>query len=156
MTGKGYPHHVTQHRMVACGECGQQLVATSMYAKIQTYHGRSGWARPLAQPLTLPRTKKYWVDFLQTAKVINCLVEVCPGRMTRRNNPWSHFMHPNVEDTIVVLNQGPIPDPRCRQQDIFIPRQAMQAEHLDNAMCKGGGHQLVISWDGVPVSGTVP
>ena len=68
---------------------------------------------------------------------LECPVEVYPGRATGHTNIQLHFMHRHVEDTIAVLNEGPGPHPRCKQQcDMFIPQDLITAGHLSAAMCK--------------------
>ena len=70
------------------------------------------------------------VDFPQMNTSINFLVEGCPRRETSRTNLQLHYMHRNLEETIVILNKGPCPHPCCNQCNIFIPQDAMLARYL--------------------------
>ena len=73
--------------------------------------------------------------------VINCPLEVFPGRAIIRTNLWLHFMHQHAEDTILVLNKGPGIHPQCEQCDMFTPRVVMAELHLVTTMCKIGSEQ---------------
>ena len=52
-----------------------------------------------------------------------------------------HFIHWNVEDTIVVLNEVPRTHPQCNQCDMLIPRGEMVTGHLRTVMRKKGAEQ---------------
>ena len=108
---------------------------------LQTQHGRSGWARPLLQPLPLLVSREYRLTLPWAAMATNCPVEGYPGRETSHTNLLLHFIHQITEDTIVVLNKGPGPHHRCKQCNMFIPQGAMLARHLGTAMCKRWSEQ---------------
>ena len=42
-----------------------------------------------------------------------CPVEGCLGQAATRTDMRVHFLHHNVKDTVVVLEEGNLPHPRC-------------------------------------------
>ena len=60
------------------------------------------------------------VSFPRAARSIRCPVEVCEGQETTRTNLWIHFVHRHVRDTIVMMEEGDRPHPRCLVCDMFI------------------------------------
>ena len=72
---------------------------------------------------------------------INFPVEACPVRATSCTNLQQHLMHRNAEDTIVVLNEGPVTHPWCKQCNMFIPQEAIAAIYLGTEMCERRAEQ---------------
>ena len=50
-------------------------------------------------------------------------------------------MHQHVEDTIVVLNEGPGYQPRYNQYNMFIPRGEIPVGNLGPTICKRGAEK---------------
>ena len=46
-----------------------------------------------------------------------------------------HFMHRHVQETVVMLEEGNLPLPRC---DLQVPRKALNGRHLGTLQCKKG------------------
>ena len=40
-------------------------------------------------------------------------MERCPGVLVTRAAMWVHFVHRHVHDTVVILEEGNLPLPRC-------------------------------------------
>ena len=107
-----------------------------MVAHLHTHHISLVRARPIPPTLPLPLMREYGVAFPRMDMAIDCPVKVCPGRVTSRTNLQFYFMHWHVEDTILVINKGPGPQPQCDQCGMFIPWGEMTLRHLGNAICK--------------------
>ena len=49
-----------------------------------------------------------------------------------------HFFYRNFRDTVIILEEGIPPRPRCPQCDIMVPCQALNGRHLALAQCEKG------------------
>ena len=65
-------------------------------------------------------------------------VEGCPERVATRTEMRVHFVHRHVLDTVVMLEEGNFPHPRCARCDIQLPRRALNGRHLGTAQCLKG------------------
>ena len=52
-----------------------------------------------------------------------------------------HFMHRHVLDTVVMLEEGNFPRPRCARCDMQVPRKALNGRHLGTAQCAKGAER---------------
>ena len=52
-----------------------------------------------------------------------------------------HFVHLHVQDTVVILEEGNLPHPRCPRCDLQVPRKALNGRHLGTAQCKKGAER---------------
>ena len=52
-----------------------------------------------------------------------------------------HFVHRHVQDTVVMLDEGSYPHPRCTRCDMQVPRQALNGHHLGTAQCAKGAER---------------
>ena len=52
-----------------------------------------------------------------------------------------HFVHRHVQDTVVMLEEGNLPHPRCPRCDLQVPRKALSGSHLETAQCKKGAER---------------
>ena len=48
---------------------------------------------------------------------------------------WVHFLHQNVLDTVVILEEGNLPHPWCTQCDMLVPRRELKVKHLATDQC---------------------
>ena len=62
-----------------------------------------------------------------------CPVEGCPGVSETRAAMRVHFVHRHVHDTVVILEEGKPPLPRCPRCDLQVPRWALNGRHLGTA-----------------------
>ena len=98
---------------------------------------------------------------------IRCLVEGCLGEASNSTNLRVHFAHRHVQDTIVIMEEGNQPYPRCPMCDIFVSHKALNGRHLTTAFFWQGeerkrrclveeesrvGAEVVITAYGVPLS----
>ena len=65
-------------------------------------------------------------------------MEGCPGRVATRTAMQMHFLHRHVLDTVVILEEGNLPRPRCTRCDMMFPRQALNGRHPATAQCARG------------------
>ena len=49
-----------------------------------------------------------------------------------------HFVHRHVQDTVVMLEEGKLPHPRCPRCNLQVPRKALNGRHLGTVQCKKG------------------
>ena len=55
-----------------------------------------------------------------------------------RAEMWVHFVHRHVHDTIVILEEGNLPLPRCPRCDLRVPRRALNGRHRGTAQGSAG------------------
>ena len=67
-----------------------------------------------------------------------CMVERCPGVLATRAAMRVHFLHRHVHDTVVILEEGNLPLPRCPRCDLQVSRKALNRRHLGTRQCKTG------------------
>ena len=65
-------------------------------------------------------------------------MEGCPGVLATRAAMWVHFVHRHVHDTVVILEEGNLPLPRCPRCDLQVSRKALNERHLESSQCKTG------------------
>ena len=49
-----------------------------------------------------------------------------------------HFLHLNVQDTVVILEEGNLPQPRCPRCDMLFYWHALNRGHISTAQCTRG------------------
>ena len=49
-----------------------------------------------------------------------------------------HLWHQHVRDTVVILEEGNLPHPRCPMCDIMVPCRSLNRIHRCTAQCKKG------------------
>ena len=52
-----------------------------------------------------------------------------------------HFVYRHVHATVVMLEEGNLPLPRCPRCDLQVPRKALNERHLGTFQCKKGAEQ---------------
>ena len=67
-----------------------------------------------------------------------CPVEGCPGRVAKRTAMRVHFVHRNVLDTVVILEEGNFPHTWCARCDMLVPWRVLNGRHPVTAQCKKG------------------
>ena len=51
------------------------------------------------------------------------------------------FVHRNVLNTVVILEEGNLPHPCCALCDMLVPRQVLNGRHPDKAQCANGAER---------------
>ena len=49
-----------------------------------------------------------------------------------------HFCRSHMRDTVIILEEGNLPHPRCKNCDMLVPWRALTGRHKDTSMCKNG------------------
>ena len=57
------------------------------------------------------------------------------GKATTHNNLRVHSVHLHVHYTIVIMEEGNLPHPRCPACDLFVPWEALNLRHPATALC---------------------
>ena len=70
-----------------------------------------------------------------------CPVEGCPGALATRTAMRVHFVHRHVHDTVVMLEEGNLPLPRCPRCDLQVTRKALNGRHMGTLQCKKGAER---------------
>ena len=52
-----------------------------------------------------------------------------------------HFWRRHVRDTIIILEEGNLPHPRCENCDMFVLWRALNGRHKSTTMCKRGAER---------------
>ena len=52
-----------------------------------------------------------------------------------------HFVHRHVHDTVVILDEGNLPLPRCPRCDLQVSRSALNGRHLGTNQCRTGAER---------------
>ena len=122
VTGMGPTYRERLKGQVACGECREMLATGSLSSHMMTQHRRAveirrQWSTSAAG--IGPETYKMY--FPAKGGPQKCLVTGCPGRVAMRTAMQVHFVHRHVLDTVVILEKGNSPHPRCAQCDMLNP-----------------------------------
>ena len=67
-----------------------------------------------------------------------CPVERCTGVLATRATMRVQFVHRNVHDTMVMLEEGNLPLPRCPRCELQVSRKALNGRHLGTSQCRTG------------------
>ena len=52
-----------------------------------------------------------------------------------------HFWHHHIRETVVILEKGNLPHPRCPLFDIMVPWRSLNGSHKSTEQCKKGAEQ---------------
>ena len=119
-----------------CKECGEQLAVGSLSSHMMTRHGKAaGRRRQCNTPEEGRVPQEYRMSFTPKGGPRTCPVEGCPGKMATRTAMRVHFVHWHVLDTVVMLEEGNYPHPRCAKCDMQVPQRALNGCHPGNAQC---------------------
>ena len=141
ITGKGRSYAERQRERVKCLECGELLAVESILSHLMTRHGKAAGRRRLWTPHTESGANTYRMSFLTRGGPRRCPVEGCPGTLATRTAMRVHFVHWHVQDTVVMLEEGNSPHPRCTRCDMQVPRKALNWCHLGTAQCEKGAER---------------
>ena len=53
------------------------------------------------------------------------------------------FVHRHVHDTVVILEEGNLPLPRCSRCYLQVPRRALNGRHLGTNQCRTGAERKI-------------
>ena len=66
------------------------------------------------------------------------MVEGCLVGTLNQTNIRVHFEHRHTRDTILILEEGNQPYPRCPKWDMFVSHKALNGHRLTTALCQQG------------------
>ena len=64
-----------------------------------------------------------------------CPVEGCPGVSATREAMRVHFVHRHIHNTVVILEEGNLPLPRCPRCDLQVSRKSLNRRNLETNQC---------------------
>ena len=64
--------------------------------------------------------------------------------MAMRTEMRVHFVHRHVLDTMVILEEGKSPHPRCARCDMQFPRRALKGRHPGTTQCLKGAERKIL------------
>ena len=70
-----------------------------------------------------------------------CPVEGRPGVSATRAAMRVHFVHRHVHNTVVIMEEGNLPLPRCPRCDLQVSRKALNGRHLETSQCRKATEQ---------------
>ena len=76
--------------------------------------------------------------FLNAGGPQNCTIEGCPERAETSTAMRVHFFHRHVQDTVIILEEGNLPNPRCPHCNMLVPWRALNRSHLATTQCTKG------------------
>ena len=105
---------------------------------MMTQHGKAATRRHLWAPQTNGEPRLYKMSFSAKDGKRRCPVEGCPGVSATRAAMQVHFVHPHVHDTVVILEEGNLPLPRCPRCNLQVSRKALNGRLLETSQCRTG------------------
>ena len=140
MRGEGRSYKERQPERGICLECRKEMAKGSLVAHLQTQHG--GAKVRLGQEVNKEsggdKPRNYRTEFNTKAGLRPCPVEGCSDRALTRTKMRVHFWYRHVRDTMVILEEGNFPHPRCPLCDIMVPWRALNGTHCHTVQCKRG------------------
>ena len=90
------------------------MVAVSLASHLINQYGRVVEMRRSWRTLAARAGKRtFLMSFPEKGVLRSCPVEGCPGRAAMRTAMQVHFMHRHVLNTVVIMEEGNLPHPRC-------------------------------------------
>ena len=140
MTGEGRNFKEREQEQVLCPECGKELAKGSLVAHRQKQNGVAkgalGSDGNKADESDKPRT--YRLAFHAKAGPKTCPVEGCSDQASTQTAMRVNFWNQNVRDTMVILEEGNLPQlwsPLC---DMLVPWKALKGTHQRTSQCNRG------------------
>ena len=130
-----------QREQIECVDCGEFLAVGSMSSHLMTRHRKAAGRRRSWTPQMEGGGKTYRMSSPTKGGPRRCPVEGCPGALATRTAMRVHFVHRHVQDTVVMLEEGKLPHPRCPRCDMQVPRKALNGRQLGTAQCAKGAER---------------
>ena len=126
VTGVGPTYRERLKGQVVCGECREMLAVGSLLRHLMTQHGRAAWRRrQWNTPAAGSGTQSYRINLPAKGGPQKFPVAGFLGRVATRTAMRVYFVHCHVLNTVVILEEGNPPHPRCAQCDMLVPRRAL-------------------------------
>ena len=142
ITGEVLPYRERLKGQVSCRECGELMAAGSLESHLMTQHVRVAETRWSWRTSTVgagPRTLR--MIFPAKGGPRSFPVEGCTGRAAMRAEMRVHFLYRHLFDTVVILEEGNLPHPRCARCDMLVPRMALNGRYPATAQCAIGAER---------------
>ena len=112
-------------------ECRKYLARGSLAVHRQTQHGvaKGGSGQENDKEFGGDDTRTFRVAFLEKSELSSFPVEGCSGQAATWMSMRIYFWHRTVRDTVVILDEGNLPRPRCPMCDIMVPWRILNALH---------------------------
>ena len=137
--GEGNSYRERQRDRVECEECGEHLAVGSMSSHLMTRHGKAaGRRRQWTTTIEDRVLQEYRMSFSAKGCPRRFPVEGCPGTLVTSTAMRVHFVHHHVLDTVVMLEEGNFPHPRCARCDMQVPQRALNGRHPGTTQCAKG------------------
>jgi hypothetical protein len=136
--GGGESPRTRRRRRVTCGTCGADLAAGSLPDHMLRQHGEVRDLEADRPDAPGRQPASYRVSFPGLLSSVDCPVEGCSGAATTRNNLRRHFAHRHFHDQLCILEEGPVPLPKCERCGMHVSYQALNAGHFNTAYCRSG------------------
>ena len=131
MTREGRSFKEQHQERVTCPYCRKETTKGSLVTHCQNQHGvAKGGLGPEGDEADggdEPRT--YRMDFSAEAGPRPFPFKECSGRSLTRTETMMHFWNRNFRDTVVILEYGNPPHPRCPLCYILVPWRALNGTH---------------------------
>ena len=133
MTGDGPMPRERKRERVTCGDCRREMVAGSLDSHCMMQHGRArerklSWTDAATGGGEGEEKQTYRMEF-HKGGTTESPVEGCPGRAGTRTALCMHFWRRHVRDTIIILEEGNLPHPRCKNCNMFVLWKAYNGRH---------------------------
>ena len=115
-----------KREQVTCEDCGQEMAAASLDSHRMSQHGKARerkWTWTDATTGT-EEPKTYRMESPKGGAK-TCPVEGCPGRAGTQAAMRVHFWRRHVRDTVIILEEGNLPKPRCENCDMLVPWRSL-------------------------------
>ena len=110
MTGEVTSYRERQKGRFQCRECGEEMAAGYLVGHRMTQHGQAAEERRICKTLATGKdSQTYCMSFPAKGGPWSCPVEGCTGRVATRTEMRVHFLHQNVLDTVVILEEVNLP-----------------------------------------------
>ena len=114
----------------------------SLLSHLMTQHKRVAVQRSQWDTLAKGRVpQEYRMSFLKKRGLQTCPVEGCAGKMAKKTAMPVHFVHWHVLNTLVMLEEGNFPHPRCVRCDMQVPWRELNGRHPGTAQCIKGAER---------------
>ena len=142
MTGDRPSYRERQKGRVQCRECGDKMAEGSLARHRMTHYGRAAEERrSWKNSATGEEPRTYCMAFPAKGFPRVCPVEGCPGRAATRTSMQVHFLHPHIVETVVILEEGKLPHPRCPQCGMLVFWGKLNRRHPATAQCARGSER---------------
>ena len=78
------------------------------------------------------------MDFLTVPPPSNCPIDGYRGQAETGIAMWFYFLHRHIRDTLIILEEGNAPHPRC---DMLVPWNDLNGRHITITQCSKGAER---------------